>query len=115
VVWFSCKIPVWGTSGESPNLLLWGNAYAMHLSDSILAMEPNVDFEQSTLSECAPIVGVAYSKDGTFKDKQKDCLHHNEKTFNYLIESQEIKIVVMSSPWLSLIRPHLHLGSYGTV
>jgi hypothetical protein len=87
----------------------------MHLAGSLLAVEPDTSFSQSTLSECAPIVDVAYSKDGSFSDKQTECLFHNEKTFNYIVESKDIQIVVMSSPWLSLIRPGRHLGPNGEV
>jgi peptidoglycan/LPS O-acetylase OafA/YrhL len=102
-------------SGDFPTILLWGDSYAMHLSGALLAIEPEVSFAQSTYSACAPILGIAYSQDGTFGQTQKECISHNEATFNQLLTSTEIQTIIISSNWGVLLSPGRYLNSEAEV
>ena len=102
-------------SGDYPTTLLWGDSFAMHLSGALEAVEPKRVFAQSTFSACAPITGVAYSKDSTVGQVQKDCLAHNDKTFTNLLASTEINTVILSSIWVVLSRPENYVDSEGHV
>jgi peptidoglycan/LPS O-acetylase OafA/YrhL len=102
-------------SGENPTGLLWGDSYAMHLAGALIETEPLIDFSQSTVSACSPILGVSFSKDGVFSKTQKDCLRHNEITFNYLLDNSEIRTVILSTPWEALASPQKYLNSDGVV
>src|SRR5690606_12986215 len=82
--------------------LLWGDSYAMHLAQAISASPTSLPFVQMTQSNCGPILGVAaYGR--TYNSAWgKECIEHNEKIMRWLETQDQIKFVIMSSPFRQL-------------
>lgn len=87
-------------TSSDPEILLWGDSYAMHLAQGLVASNPNIKLIQKTVSVCGPFFGIAPIVNPTNNiDWAKKCLTVNDKVFEYLKETTSIKYVVMSSPF----------------
>lgn len=80
-------------SGIKPEILLWGDSFAMHLLDGLMtAGEP--DIVQATKPFCGPFPGVAGLGKGA--DWAVSCLDFNEAVQGYLAKTPSIRTVVLS-------------------
>lgn len=82
--------------GIKPDYILWGDSYAMHLAQAMVAGE--ISFKQMTMSACAPIVGIAPFTSRYGLDWGEGCFSHNDRAINEILES-DITRVVLSSPF----------------
>jgi peptidoglycan/LPS O-acetylase OafA/YrhL len=73
-----------------PEVLLWGDSYAMHLAQGVLASEQNIALQQQTISGCAPIIGMAQV--GSHK-----CIDFNDEVVSWLRAHENVQLVVLSS------------------
>jgi peptidoglycan/LPS O-acetylase OafA/YrhL len=82
-----------------PEVLLWGDSYAKHLMQGLLASKPGVKVIQTTVSQCGPMLDVAplYAMFGA-----KECIETNDQVLSFLTNSKSIKYVVLGS----------HFGQY---
>lgn len=96
-------------SGLNPNTLLWGDSHAMHLANALEAGEQPVSFVQQTLAGCPPILDVAQQKEGLGAAFGEQCLKHNVDTFEWLGRHPEIKYVILSSPWYTVLNDKVKL------
>ena len=85
-----CKI------GKSPEILVWGDSFAMHLVDGIRASNPKSSILQITNSNCPPILGLYALTNGTSLHFAKNCIHSNYQVIEYLAKTESIKFVVLS-------------------
>jgi peptidoglycan/LPS O-acetylase OafA/YrhL len=85
--------------GASPQALIWGDSFAMHLVDGIEAANPGLSFAQATKSTCGPIVGLSLIIDKYPLSQPRDCLSFNHSVFAFLQASPDIADVVLSSPF----------------
>ena len=46
-------------TSQSPDLLLWGDSYAMHLASGLQSSDPDLAMVQQTMSACMPIKDIA--------------------------------------------------------
>ena len=83
-------------TGDAPNVLLWGDSYAMHLAQALVASPSVAGLIQHTKSQCAPIAGLA--KVGTVTTWQA-CMEFNDQVLDWLRADTTVKHVVMSSPF----------------
>lgn len=81
---------------SAPEMLVWGDSFAMHLVDGIMASNPDVKLIQATLTSCAPILGL--TRISGDMDPQK-CFAFNDKVIRYIREHRNIRYVVISSPF----------------
>ena len=81
-----------------PEILVWGDSYAMHLVSGILSSNRNVRLQQATVSQCTPIIGYALA---TATHGAKNCIAFNDDVYEYLSISK-IKYVVLASPFAQL-------------
>lgn len=90
----SCK------TSENPEIMVWGDSFAMHLVDGLIASNPKVKFIQSTVSVCGPFFDVApVSLTNYGSESASKCLETNDKVRSLLERSPSIKYVVLSSPF----------------
>lgn len=83
-------------TSPSPQAILWGDSYAMHLAGAIAASPTPLSFVQHTKSQCAPIVDIAVIGSLT---PWRDCLSFNDKVLAFIQENESAKYVVISSPF----------------
>ena len=86
-------------TSEQPNILLWGDSYAMHLANAINIASSD-SLIQATLSDCQPIIGLAQA---SIKSTIA-CDKYNDKVFNELLnlKKSSISTVIFSSTFGSL-------------
>jgi len=85
-----------------PNVLLWGDSYAMHLYQGIQASNPSVKLQQHTLSNCSPILDISNISITKSIDQASMCITFNNKVFDWLDKAENVEFVVLSSKfqWL---------------
>lgn len=81
-------------TNPSPEILLWGDSYAMHVAGMITASNPGVKMLQTTFSQCPPVIGVANTN--TFLNPER-CINKNDKVLEMLRHNESIKYVVLAS------------------
>jgi peptidoglycan/LPS O-acetylase OafA/YrhL len=90
------------STSEEPEILVWGDFFAMHIVPAILASNPDVKMIQHTKSTCAPIFDLAPNHIANFA---KGCLKFTQDVREWLKSNDSVKYVIVSSPFhtLSLI------------
>jgi peptidoglycan/LPS O-acetylase OafA/YrhL len=84
-------------SGPHPTIAVWGDSFAMHLVDGVIAANPKRSIVQVTRSVCGPIVGLGPTNSEYPLDWAKSCLSFNYSVFAYLKDRPDIVDVVLSS------------------
>lgn len=82
---------------DSPKVLLWGDSFAMHLSDGMWASDPDISIQQFTLSACSPILGLSRFSAIRSKDWADKCIAFNDSVYSWLEGQPNITLVVLSS------------------
>lgn len=84
-------------NSSEPDTLVWGDSFAMHLVDGILASNPQTRLIQITKSACGPVLDIApLSRDRTIRWGE-ECIQFNQNIFNWLKHNRQIRYVVLSS------------------
>lgn len=90
--------PACSTSRE-PEVLLWGDSYAMHLASALLASNPDIKLVQMTSSSCGPIAGIAHGG-GKYSERwARECIANNDLVLDYAKRTKSLKYAVISSPF----------------
>lgn len=90
-------------SKENPDLLVWGDSYAMHLVPGLVNEWPN-GLMQATMSGCGPFLGLAPRRKVNGELDARDqawaerCIAFNQSVVDFLKATPSIKTVVLSSP-----------------
>lgn len=87
-------------TGSDPKVMLWGDSYAMHLVQAVLA-SPSFEGNsliQFTKSMCSPIIGLALSSRKHSKVWSRGCVLFNDQVRDWLKNDDDIEYVIMSSP-----------------
>ena len=91
---------------DAPEIVIWGDSYAMHLVDGVLGSNPQARVVQMTTSGCAPILDIAPLHLRGFNESWvKNCLSFNKQVQKYLLGSKSIKYAVLSSPFDHYVNP----------
>jgi peptidoglycan/LPS O-acetylase OafA/YrhL len=78
-------------TSATPNVLLWGDSFAMHLAQGIIASEPEISMQQQTLSSCSPILGLALLGG-------QNCVDFNDSVIAWLQrQHSSVDLVILSS------------------
>lgn len=81
----------------TPETLLWGDSFAMHLVQGIVASDAEILLQQITISSCAPILDLV-SFDARSKGKGvEQCREHNARGLDILKQNPEIETVILAS------------------
>ena len=86
-------------TSKNPEVLVWGDSFAMHYVHGLIASNPNIKLIQKTVSNCGPFLDIAPISEGYARSWSERCLATNDKVFDYLKMSPNIKYVVMASPF----------------
>jgi len=83
-------------TSEEPEILIWGDSYAMHLVPGILASNPRAKIIQLTKSVCGPFFNIApvirnHTAEG--------CLAFNDQVQDWVSRDTGVKYAVLSSPF----------------
>lgn len=91
---------------NSPEILIWGDSYAMHLVQGIMASNPDAKIIQMTKSVCGPFFDLAPISLPKYPATwAKDCLGFTAQIREWLKEQKTIKFAVLSSPFLQYLHP----------
>ncbi|MGB1159921.1 MAG: acyltransferase family protein [Alphaproteobacteria bacterium] len=88
-------------TSKEPRVLLWGDSYAMHLAQGIIASKPDIKIRQHTISSCSPILGYAglNVKEGRGFAWVENCHAFNNSVLAWLAEAETVEFVILSSPF----------------
>lgn len=87
-------------TSDDPEILIWGDSYAMHLVDGILASNPEVKIIQMTTDTCGPFFSIAPIINSIYPvSKAKSCLEFTGKVREWLKTNNTVKYAVVSSPF----------------
>lgn len=81
-----------------PEIIVWGDSYAMHIVAGIVASNPSAGIVQATKSACGPILGMARIFDGNRTSARK-CLAFNDSVKSYIEDTASLRYAVLSSPF----------------
>ncbi|MBW3097022.1 acyltransferase family protein [Pseudohoeflea coraliihabitans] len=87
---------------ENPELVLWGDSYAMHLAPALLASRPDIRMVQHTMSACSPVVGGALINKSYPMASSRRCIQFNDQVFDWIKGNPGIETVVLSSAFAIL-------------
>lgn len=84
-------------TSEEPEIIVWGDSFAMHLVQGVMASNPQAKIIQMTKSMCGPFFGVSpvTAKYPVFW--AKECLEFNNKVHDWLDANETIRYAMLSS------------------
>ncbi|OSM02588.1 acyltransferase family protein [Magnetofaba australis] len=81
-----------------PEIVLWGDSYAQHLAQGLLASDRKIRLIQMTNRACGPILDVAPILTGKKPVSwSRDCLEFNSQVEAWLKSNPTVKTVILSS------------------
>jgi len=89
---------------DEATILVWGDSFAAHLIDGILASNPNSRIIQMTKSACGPFFDVAPVSAQYPINWAKGCLEFTGQVYHWIKNNKTIKHVVISSPFTQYIK-----------
>jgi len=101
-------------TSAAPNLMVWGDSFAMHLVPGLLAEWRSGGVIQATQSACGPLMGLAPRPrssidDGTGvvydREWSARCIEFNRAVIDFLRQSESINTVVISSLFSAYVGP----------
>lgn len=96
-------------TSHSPEVLLWGDSFAMHLAQGIVASDPSVALQQHTISSCSPIIGVAQVGGNRTREWAQGCIAFNDSVLEWLRANESVNLVILSSPFGGVLSGELLL------
>lgn len=87
----------------NPEVVLWGDSYAMHLMQGLQAANPGLKIIQFTQSGCGPILDIGPVTRELSTEWAKGCIENNDHIFGYIKSQQSIRYVVLSSPFAQYV------------
>jgi peptidoglycan/LPS O-acetylase OafA/YrhL len=90
-------------SGANPNVLLWGDSYAMHLALGLQSGAHPLQFVQQTKSACNPVLEIAQQNASYGIPFAKACIKSNQDTLDWIGRHPQIKYVILGSPWSTVL------------
>ncbi len=87
-------------TSDKPEIMIWGDSYAMHLVEGITASNPDAKIIQMTKYICGPFLNIApIVKPHYPASWAKGCLDFNQHVQQWLKKNDSVKYVVLSSPF----------------
>lgn len=96
-------------TAENPEVLLWGDSYAMHLLQGLVASKPDLGIVQKTVSTCGPFLGIAPINSRYVRSWAEKCMAINDKVLDYLKGATSVKYVVLGSPFDQYLDDEAHV------
>ncbi|MCX2983046.1 acyltransferase [Halieaceae bacterium IMCC14734] len=87
-------------TGNPPDILVWGDSFAIHLIQGILSSNSDAAIIQLTKSACAPVIGLAPERDRIHGEAwSEECLKFNDSVSLWIKENTSLRYAVLSSPF----------------
>ena len=87
-------------TSEVPEILVWGDSFAMQLVPGILASKSEAKVIQMTRSACGPVYGLAVINPPSYtEDRAEQCLEFNNQVMAWLETQTSVKYAVLASPF----------------
>ncbi|HTJ97709.1 MAG TPA: acyltransferase family protein, partial [Rhodocyclaceae bacterium] len=98
-------------NSETPELIVWGDSFAMHLVSGLINNPASPKIVQATRPVCGPIQGLAVVREqgGRSREWAESCLAFNQAVLAYVKKTPSITTVVFSSPLDYYVSPKEHL------
>lgn len=98
------KYPAICSTSDSPAVAIWGDSFAMHLVPGLLT-DPDIgkSFVQLTMGSCPPIMQTARLTERESPSWPQQCIQHNKLSLNYLLNSENVKVVIISADFSGFI------------
>lgn len=84
---------------DKPEILLWGDSFAMHLAQGILASNPDARIIQMTKSLCGPVIGLAPTNKNFPPRWADECIDFNNTVVQWLNTNNSIRFAALGSPF----------------
>jgi peptidoglycan/LPS O-acetylase OafA/YrhL len=84
-------------TSEQPEILVWGDSYAMHLVPGILSSKSDARIIQITKSICGPIIGLAPTNKMYTEKWSNECLEFNDSASQWIQDNTSLRYAVLSS------------------
>lgn len=85
---------------NEPEMLIWGDSYAMHLVQGIMTSNPDAKIIQMTKTSCGPFFDIAPIVDTHYSTSwAKECLIYTDKVRQWVRTNDTVKYAVLSSPF----------------
>jgi peptidoglycan/LPS O-acetylase OafA/YrhL len=91
------------TTGNTPEVLVWGDSYALHLVHGLVASNPNIKLVQKVTAFCGPFLDIAPMSAKYGRAWAERCIRRNDEVIEYLKNSPSVKYVVMSSRFAQFV------------
>jgi peptidoglycan/LPS O-acetylase OafA/YrhL len=88
---------------DEQTVLVWGDSYAMHLVQGLIASNPDLNIIQTTISVCGPFFDIAPLTGKYGKAWGRKCIESNDHVYKLLQNSPNIRYVVMSSSFIQYV------------
>ncbi len=87
-------------TSDAPEILVWGDSFAMQLIPGILASQPDARLIQMTKSACGPFFDVAPIVEPDYPVAwSRECLAFTEQLRGWLRQNKTIRYAVLASPF----------------
>ncbi|TRX58168.1 acyltransferase family protein [Thalassomonas sp. M1454] len=83
---------------QAPEVVVWGDSYAMHIVNGIVASNPNPKVIQFTKSQCAPFFNLTRAHTPKFIE---ECLTFTKQVKEWLQANETVKYVVLSARFMA--------------
>lgn len=93
-------------TSDEPEVLVWGDSYAMHIVPGLIASKPDIQMIQHTMSVCGPFMDIAPVSRAYPKAWAEKCIDFNDQVFEHLETLSSVKYVVLSSPFIQYLNYH---------
>lgn len=90
-------------TSEKPEVLLWGDSYAMHLAQGLQASNPDVALVQMTKSACGPFIGTAPGTEKYGAKWPEGCRSFNQKVMEWIRSTPSLRYAVLASTFRSYV------------
>ncbi|NOS80146.1 MAG: acyltransferase [Nitrospira sp.] len=90
-------------TADEPEILLWGDSFAMHLMQGLIASKPDLKIIQMTVSVCGPILDIAPINATYTETWSRDCLQSNDLVYEWIKSNKTLKYAVLSSAFAQYV------------
>ncbi len=91
-------------TSDAPEILIWGDSFAMHLVQGILASNPDAKIIQMTKSLCGPFGDIAPVTARNPVNWAQECLDFSDTVREWIKSNTSVRFVVLSSPFGQYLR-----------
>ena len=90
--------------GDEPEMVIWGDSFAMHIIDGIIESKPKVSLIQFTQSACSPVPISIDPVIGALKPQQgmQSCMEFNREVLSSIDDIDSLRYAIISSRFSNL-------------